>query len=632
MIYYILLLCQLFFTANTYTFQPANFLQKNIILNNFDDNFLLPDELMHLDKKISGRVFLVENFNGFRKYFTENGTLVLVENLKNYNDELNKSNKSNKTISLQDHSEIKENLDNHKRKYNPYNKLAIISDTPESNPDYEAIERHKKLNENSETYKKRLAELQSDNDDQPTKAKQSDGPDGEYTFDIIKKPTHTFKDIGGYDKIKDELLQVIDSMMNSDYYEKFGIRQAKGLILYGNPGNGKTLMVKGLAGEINSTLISVSGSEFTEIYSGQGAKRVRKLFEVADKHKPCVIFIDEIDAVGRKRSNGIDGSNSEKDQTLNQLLTCLDGFKDTKGIFLIGATNRLDMLDPALIRAGRIDKTIFVDNPDKHARQSIIKIHTKKKPLDRQISIENLVELTGGFSSAQIENLFNEAMLRALRKKREYMTFNDIEHISNRILSGYQSTKTNFSELTLEKIIVHELGHAYVGFLSPNYKKLEKVVINLWSPTSPGFTKFHLGDQDIYINTKDQIMTKICVLLAGRTAEEVFFGTTDVTTGATQDYEEAIKLAETMVLMHAMGRKNVYSARSEKTKEYIDDEIYQIIEECRRNVLEIINDCRKVIQYSIAQLKRDEKMYPEDLRDMIHVYGKELLDKYTLNI
>ena len=453
---------------------------------------------------------------------------------------------------------------------------------------------------------------------------------GSDQFEIIKKPMHSFKDIGGYDLIKKELLQTADILVNFTKYEKYNVRTPKGMIFEGPPGNGKTLMAKGFSGEINVTFIPVSGSEFSEKYVGVGASRVRELFKLAEDNKPCVIFIDEIDALARKRGNDMVSSNSEKDQTLNQLLINLDGYKESNGIFVIGATNRLDLLDPALTRAGRMDKAIFIGNPDSITRRAILEIHARGKPMDENISMDDLVEMTGGFSGAQIENLLNESMLRALRENRECIQYDDLEHITNRILAGWQSVESKFSDDVINRIAIHEMGHAIVGyFCSIDYHrhpKLVKVCLNTWSPKTPGYTIFDSGDENSNIYTKDGLFSHLMVLLSGRIAEDVFYGYS-VTTGARKDFEEAYNLAQQMVLQYGMGKQTIYPQTSDQSKFLIDQEVNSIIIDAQEKALHIVEGSKDLIMECVERLKEAQVLKVEQLTSIASKYikNKELI-------
>lgn len=453
--------------------------------------------------------------------------------------------------------------------------------------------------------------------DSARKGSDNDEFDSGSQFQIIKQSPYSFKDVGGYDAVKRELLQTSDILINYEKYRKYNVRTPKGIIFEGPPGNGKTLMAKGFCGEINVSFIPVSGSEFSEKYVGVGASRVRELFKLANDHRPCVIFIDEIDALARKRGNDMVSSNSEKDQTLNQLLINLDGFKDSNGIFVIGATNRLDLLDPALVRAGRMDKNIFIGNPDSATRRVIIDIHLTGKPLHPSVDMDYIVEMTGGFSGAQIENLLNESMLRALRENREIITFEDLEFITNRILSGWQSTESKFSDDIIDRIVIHEMGHALVGYFSKEHPKLVKVCLNTWSPKTPGYTVFDNNDENMNIYTKNGLFAHLMVLLSGRIAEEVFYGYS-VTTGARKDFEEAYNLAQSMIVKYGMGKKNIYPDSSDQSKYLIDQEVSELILEAQEKALKIITGTKELILDCKVILKETNLLKPEDIAMIIN--------------
>jgi cell division protease FtsH len=393
-------------------------------------------------------------------------------------------------------------------------------------------------------------------------------------FEIIKNSSYSFKDIGGYELIKEELMQCADMLVNYTKYAKYNVRTPKGIILEGPPGNGKTLLAKSFSGEINVNFISVSGAQFQEKYVGVGASRIRELFKLASDNIPCIIFIDELDALGRHRSTE-SSANVEHDSTLNELLVSLDGFKSTNGIFIIGATNRIDLLDSALIRPGRVDKKIYVGNPDRKTREHILNIHMKGKPIDSTIKINDLVEITNGFSGAQIENLLNEAMLYTLRHCRTVINREDLGIISNRILVGFQSTENKLTQEMLFQVAVHEMGHALIGLFT-KYKKLVKVTINLWSPKSLGFTLFEPDETNSNLITKEGLINQLMVLLGGRVAEEIFFDKL-ISSGASHDLEQTKKIAENMIVNLGMGYKVIFPSGSDKYKEMIDKEIEDLI-------------------------------------------------------
>jgi cell division protease FtsH len=429
-------------------------------------------------------------------------------------------------------------------------------------------------------------------------------------FEIVRQHDFTFKDIGGMDTVKEELMQCSDLLINYAKYAKYNVRTPKGLILEGPPGNGKTLLAKGFSGELDIGFIPVSGAQFQEKYVGVGAARVRELFELARENTPCIIFMDEIDAIGRKRSSG---ESQDHDSTLNELLVNLDGFKSSNGIFLMGATNRMDLLDDALTRPGRIDKKIYVNTPDKKTREAIIAIHLKGKPY--QFHVPSLVDMTAGYSGAQLENVLNEAMLYALRQGRESMTMNDVELMANRIMVGVQSTEHVVGPETIYQIAVHEMGHALIAYFT-RARKVIKVTINLWSPTSLGFTLFEPNGN--LLITREHLMYELMILLGGRVAEEIVCET--LTTGVANDFEKAKGLAEKMVVEYGMGKNTWLPHGSDRYREMIDDEIESVLQEAYDTARTMLLKMEVVLKDFSTILAKEHVLKEEDIRAKLNKY------------
>ena len=446
-------------------------------------------------------------------------------------------------------------------------------------------------------------------------------------FEVLKKCPVTFKDIGGYENVKQELNQCIDMLKNYKKYAKYNVRIPKGLILEGPPGTGKTLIAKGLAGESKCNFIPVSGADFQEKYVGVGSTRVKELFKLAKKNLPCIIFIDEIDALGRKRSSDGESSSSERDNTLNSLLVELDGFKNNTGVFVIGATNRIDLLDSALTRPGRFDKKVYIGIPDEVTRRAILSIHIRGKSYDNTtIDLENLVDTTQGFTGAQIENLLNEAMLNALRYDRTEFTADDFELVLNKMIVGWQPIEHKYNEDIIDRIAVHEMGHAIAGFLSKNHSKVKKVVINLSSPKSPGYTIFEGNVNNLL--TKESLFENLVVLLAGRVSEELIYGVS-ITTGAINDFEQSLELATKMVLYYGMGSSIIYSSMSDKYKQKVDEEVMNLINTAYFKAKELLGNYKDIVLVGSKLLKEKQIIKSEELETLIHSNkNKETIGNY----
>lgn len=461
-----------------------------------------------------------------------------------------------------------------------------------------------------------------EDDDYYTKMKRESKEKSD-NFEVIRNYKTKFKHVGGYENVKEELFQCVDLLKNYTKYAKYSVRIPKGLVMEGPPGTGKTLLSKAFAGEAGCGFIAVSGSDFQHKYVGVGSSRVKELFELASKNIPCIIFIDEIDAVGRTRSSDGESSSSEKDQTLNSLLVELDGFKNNTGIFMICATNRVDLLDPALTRPGRIDKKISIGLPDKTTRRSIINIHKLGKPHDDTVNDDDIVDVTEGLSGAQIENLLNEAMLYALRNNRDEFTNEDFDIAFNKMMVGWQPNDHEFTTDIVDHIAIHEMGHAVVGLFSKHHSNMTKVVINFSSPNSPGYTVFESSISNIY--TRDALFERLMILLSGRIAEEIFYGVS-VTTGALNDFEEALKLAQKMVLYYGMGSNIIYPYTSDKYKELIDNDILELINSAYSYAEAILRKSKHLVRETSEMLKRDKVLKADFLTNLIESKYEHLLE------
>ena len=420
-----------------------------------------------------------------------------------------------------------------------------------------------------------------------------------------EKTKVTFKDVAGADEAVEELKEIEEFLENPSKFKAIGAKIPKGVLLYGPPGTGKTLLARAVAGEAGVPFFSISGSEFVEMFVGVGASRVRDLFAQAKANQPSIIFMDEIDAVGRHRGAGLGGGHDEREQTLNQLLVEMDGFDASSTVILIAATNRPDILDPALLRPGRFDRQIAVDRPDLLGREGVLKVHAKGKPLNKDIVLKTIAKQTPGFTGADLANLFNEAALLAARFNKKKISMFEIEQAIERVIAGPEKKTRVISEKEKRIIAFHEAGHALIAYILPNTDPLYKISI-ISRGRALGYT-ITLPEEDKFLKSKNEILDNITLLLGGRVSEEVNFD--DITSGAQNDLDRATKLARKMVMEYGMSTKlgpvtykgeedEVFLGRdisskphySDKVASEIDNEVHQIIEGCYLNAKRIIQE------------------------------------------
>jgi cell division protease FtsH len=433
------------------------------------------------------------------------------------------------------------------------------------------------------------------------------------------KPDVSFKDVAGLEEIKEELQETIDFINNSYKYRRMGAKIPKGILFYGPPGTGKTLLAKAVAGETNSTFLYASGSEFVEKYVGVGAKRVRTLFEKAKKEAPSIIFIDEIDAIGTKRNLE---SNNEKDQTLNQLLVEMDGFNTNETVIVIGATNRIDLLDEALLRPGRFDRHIFVGNPNVRAREQILEVHTKNKPLDKSIDIQDIAKKTHGLSGAQLANIANEAAIITVRNNKNFIGIEEFNAAIERVLAGLEVKNPTVLHKEKKTVAIHEAGHALVS------KVLETDMVQKVSIVPRGQALGYVlkfPDEERYLLTQTELLNKITGLLAGRAAEELVFK--EITTGAKDDLNKATDIAREMVCSYGMtplGQIAVEDHYISQNFNLIRVEIKKIIDDCYKKAYTILDENEKLLHDISSTLLEQETLTSDELDEIFKKYEKPL--------
>lgn len=447
----------------------------------------------------------------------------------------------------------------------------------------------------------------------------------------------TFGDVAGIDQAKLELSEVVDFLKNADRFTAVGAKIPKGVLLVGPPGTGKTLLARAVAGEAGVPFFSISGSEFVEMFVGVGASRVRDLFEQAKANAPCIVFIDEIDAVGRQRGAGLGGGNDEREQTLNQLLTEMDGFEGNTGIIIIAATNRPDVLDAALLRPGRFDRQVVVDRPDYAGRLEILRVHARGKTLAKDVDLEKIARRTPGFTGADLSNLLNEAAILAARRNLTEISMDEINDAIDRVLAGPEKKDRVMSEKRKTLVAYHEAGHALVGALMPDYDPVQKISI-IPRGRAGGLTWFTPNEDrmDSGLYSRSYLQNQMAVALGGRIAEEIVFGEEEVTTGASNDLQQVARVARQMVTRFgmsdrlgpvALGRQqgNMFLGRdiaaerdfSEETAAAIDDEVRNLVEQAYRRAKAVLGSNRPVLDQLADMLIDKETVDAEELQELL---------------
>ena len=451
-----------------------------------------------------------------------------------------------------------------------------------------------------------------------------------------KKVNVTFKDVAGIDEAKQELEEIVDFLKAPQKFQRLGGKIPRGVLLVGDPGNGKTLLARAIAGEASVPFYSISGSDFVEVFVGVGASRVRDMFENAKKSSPCIIFIDEIDAVGRRRDSAMRGGNDEREQTLNQLLVEMDGFDENQGVIVLAATNRPDVLDPALLRPGRFDRRISVQYPDMNGREKILQVHVKGVPLAPDVDLKTIARGTPGFSGAELANLVNEAALWAARENKLSVTMKDFEMAKDKVIMGTERKSMSMTDEEKKFTAYHESGHALIALLVPDSDPIHKVTI---IPRGGALGMVvRLPEKDKISISKSELLSNIKVAMGGRAAEEAVFGEGNITTGASQDIRQATSIAKKMIIKWGMSEKlgfrSFYDSEgyymdasdqvSQKTAETIDAEIKNMMDDCYKEVKELVLKNKDKLEIIATKLLERETLTGDDVRKIFN--GEEIED------